>query len=113
MQHIWPGKSIRQTATFKDTNGNVVDPSTVSLYVVPTVGTAETYTYGSGTEIAKVSTGVYRATVDTSEMREGVSLQWDGVGVDTFVTTYFLDSLPSDSINAKIANGRGRVVVGP
>ena len=99
MQHIWPGKVIRQTVTFKDTNGNVVDPTTVTLYVVPTIGTSVTYVYGQGVFISKVSTGVYRATVDTSAMREGVSLEWDGAGVDTVVTTYFLDSRPSDTLN--------------
>jgi hypothetical protein len=106
MQHIWPGKVLRQTVTFRDPNGNVVDPSTVTLYVVPTVGTSATYVYGSGTEIAKVSTGVYRASVDTSAMAEGVSLEWDGAGVDTVVTTYFLDSRPSDTLNTRRAFSR-------
>jgi len=77
---------MRQTATFKDPSGALVDPSVVTVTATPENGTPQTPTP------SHVSTGVYRATIDTSGMSGWLKIAWDGAGVDAGVTTFGIDT---------------------
>ena len=75
------GDLVTVTATFTNSASVVADPSTITLKV-GRKGTAETtYTYGSGSVITRVSTGVYQANIDTTSYAQGqYTYFWVGTG---------------------------------
>lgn len=54
------------TSTFTDPadNNNKVDPSVVAFKVKNPNGTQATYTYGTSSEVARLSLGVFRLEID-------------------------------------------------
>lgn len=52
------GTEVRLRATFKDIDGVLSDPATISLTVEDPAGAKTTYTY-AGAQVQKKSTGVY------------------------------------------------------
>jgi hypothetical protein len=62
--NVMTGDPVTVTGVFKDTAGNPFDPATVMLeWGRPRTPT--TWTYGTGVQITKISTGVYQATFST------------------------------------------------
>lgn len=49
---------VELKGTFRDASENLVDPTEVTLYVLPPGGTLATYTYGAA-EVTKESEGIY------------------------------------------------------
>jgi hypothetical protein len=73
------GTEVRVTGTFKDADGAVANPTTISLVVRDPSGNEATYTYGGAGTITKGSTGIYHQGITTDE--EGVWVyQWTGTG---------------------------------
>ncbi len=65
---IFPiGNVIRSDNTFRDSNGDLADPTTVSLKFESPAGVITTYVFGTDAELTKVSTGVYRVDISASE----------------------------------------------
>ena len=61
------GKLVQISGTFRDSNNNLVDPTTVELVVEAPDGTKRTYSQGvSPSEVETTGTGVYFAWVETT-----------------------------------------------
>jgi hypothetical protein len=74
------GSLVQTTVTFTNESGVATDPGSVTLtWGLP--GEATTWTYGSG-QITRVSTGVYQATFDTTNLATSAPTvayyQWEG-----------------------------------
>jgi hypothetical protein len=59
------GQQSVVTATFRDDTGTLTDPSTVTFLWRTSAGVETDYVYGTDTEVAKTSTGVYTFTAPT------------------------------------------------
>lgn len=82
------GNVVQFTATFTDLAGGNIDPTTVAFtYVAVGSGVAPaTLTYSGSTTpsvgvVARTSTGVYVAQVDTTNLAGNWSYQWRSTGV--------------------------------
>ena len=64
MQNFYQGNLIRVTATFRDIDRNLVDPTVVTARIEDPAGTETVYIYNSGPQIVRVSVGVYYVDVD-------------------------------------------------
>lgn len=85
------GSLVRTTATFTDVTGALADPTTVTLKYRPGAGAAVvTLTY-AGSQLTKLSTGVYYADLDTTSWVTAgsvtVTLEWIGTGACQAVAT--------------------------
>lgn len=58
---------IRVTATWSDTAGSAIDPTTVTLYIKSPASTLTTLVYGVDTDLVKDTTGVYHADINVTE----------------------------------------------
>jgi hypothetical protein len=66
MNHYLIGASVTVTGTFTNhANGNPTDPTDARVDVVDPTGHLTTYTY-QGTQVTKVSVGVYTYDIDTT-----------------------------------------------
>jgi hypothetical protein len=87
MRNVAQGAVFRIIGTFKDVNGSLADPTTVTLRVAseadPTID--DTYTYGATASIVRSSIGVYYFEQDTSDM-SGI-YDWHMVGSGAVVGT--------------------------
>lgn len=54
---------VELSGTFRDTDGNLVDPTEVTLQVRAPGGTISSYTYGAA-EVTRASLGVFTKAVD-------------------------------------------------
>jgi hypothetical protein len=57
------GQALTVTATFENSAGTKVDPTTVKADVTTPAGTETTYTYPASTQLVKSSTGIYVLTL--------------------------------------------------
>lgn len=77
------GSLVRATGTFTDINGAPADPTTISLKYKSGSGSTTTLTY-AGSQLTKLSTGVYYADLDTSGWagpnNQLWTLEWIGTG---------------------------------
>jgi len=64
------GDLVRCTGTFTNGAGAGVDPTAVLFKVKMPGGTITTYTYGTGAEVVRDSTGVYHVDVDANAAGE-------------------------------------------
>lgn len=63
------GDQPRYTATFsRVSDDTAIDPSTVTFMWRDSAGTETSYVYGTATEVAKTSTGIYTFTPPTIAM---------------------------------------------
>jgi hypothetical protein len=53
------GDDVRCTGSFANDAGVATDPTAVTFRIVPQLGTATTYTYGTDNQVVKESTGIY------------------------------------------------------
>lgn len=60
---IWPGTPIRLTNVYTDSNGDLTDPSTVSIYIQDPAGNQSSYVYGTGAEVGRAAAGSYYADI--------------------------------------------------
>jgi uncharacterized NAD-dependent epimerase/dehydratase family protein len=83
---IYPGTELRLNVSFYDTDGVLVDPTTVTFKVrCEATGQITTYVYGTDAEVGKTSTGLYYA--DTTPDRGGRwSIRWETTGTGTTFT---------------------------
>ncbi len=78
MTTYYVGDNIKLTATFKDPDGTLTDPTTVTLETKDPSGNKTTYTYSLG-EITRSSVGVFTKTFAIDEA--GLWLyEWQGTG---------------------------------
>lgn len=66
MNHYVQGQLVRVYMRFKDDDGALADPTSVTLKVENPAGTVSTYTYAGG-HITKESTGVYFYDIDANQ----------------------------------------------
>jgi hypothetical protein len=80
------GQGVRVSVAFTDSNGNAVDPTTVTLKFAAPDGTsgpnnaASPWTYGGAGSIVKDSTGNYHAVLDTTGKPGEWTYEWIGSG---------------------------------
>lgn len=67
------------TVTIKDSAAAVIDPTTLVFIATSPSGTATTYTYGTDTELVKISTGVYNVDLLLNESGRWV-FNWTATG---------------------------------
>lgn len=84
MSQSWwvAGSLVTSTVTFTaESTGEPADPSAITLSWQPGYqATVQTATYGDGSTITKVSTGVYAAELDTTSHPGPWTVQWTGTG---------------------------------
>jgi hypothetical protein len=79
------GDVVRITVSFTDIDGEVADPTDVSVsYRVPR-GTITTLAYGTDAEVVKDSSGVYYVDVAVPAAASGSKLQYRWVGTGAIV----------------------------
>lgn len=61
------GAVVRIRAVFKDTAGNLVDPTTVALRVRPPGETVTLYVYGQNADLVRETLATYRFDVELSK----------------------------------------------
>lgn len=77
---VMAGSLVTTTATFLSEAGTPADPTTVVLkYQLSRGGTVTTVTYPNAF-ITKVSTGVYKAEIDTTSQSGPPVVEWIGTG---------------------------------
>jgi len=62
------GQDIVLNATFTDADEVAIDPSALDFKVISPAGIISTYTNGSDSEVAKISTGIYEMTFSPEEV---------------------------------------------
>ncbi|MFW9804858.1 MAG: hypothetical protein ACFFFC_19535 [Candidatus Thorarchaeota archaeon] len=73
------GTQVRFKCTFKDLDGNLADPSTVTAKIKDPAGNVETLVYGTDPDLKKDSVGIYY--VDRTIDESGVwRHRWSGSG---------------------------------
>lgn len=82
-----PGKNyinteIRLTASFVDSDGDAVDPDTVTFKTYSPQGLVASYVYGTDSEVQKASTGNYTADV-TPDKAGRWHFRWETTGTGT------------------------------
>src|SRR5688572_22094138 len=69
---------VRVTATFTNVDGDLVDPTTITLKVLDPSGNTDTYTFAGGT-VSKDSTGSYYKDVTVDEAGRWLAW-WESTG---------------------------------
>ena len=86
---VYAGTAVQVTMSFKNPAGVLTDPDTVTLDYTPFNGETTSLTYADS-ELTRVSTGVYTATVDTTttpDFLPGVVSLWAiGTGICAVTT---------------------------
>jgi hypothetical protein len=81
------------TATFTDENGDLTDPTTITLKVMDPSGNTNTYTYSGGT-ITKDDVGVYSKDLTWDEPGEWTG-EWISTGTGAGVEPFQRRVIPS------------------
>jgi len=76
------GQIVTVQGIFKNTAGVLTDPSVVKLTVVTPNEVSVDYTYLSGAQIAKTSTGIYTSDLDTTGKRGAWIYTWWSTGAN-------------------------------
>jgi hypothetical protein len=64
MANFMIGTAIKLIATFKDSDGALANPATVTFKVLDPDGNVDSYVYGTDEELAQDSTGIYSLTLE-------------------------------------------------
>lgn len=70
------GELVRVSMAYTDTDGDAIDPSTVSIRIKPPSGTRVTYVYGTDAELVKDSVGNYHVDLSLAEDGEYRYYAW-------------------------------------
>jgi hypothetical protein len=82
------GTAVTSTVTFQNPGvTSPVDPTTVTLKYRVSSGSVTTWEYEGAGSISKVSTGVYSAELDTTELPGSWVVEWVGTGDCSAVET--------------------------
>lgn len=73
------GDIRRLGVTIRNSTGNAVDPTTLTIVVRAPSGTETTYTYGTDAVVVKSSTGVYQMDLSLTEQGKW-KYDWTGTG---------------------------------
>ena len=76
------GQIVTVTGTFKNASLVLTDPSVVKLTVKTPDEVETTYTYLSGAQISKTSTGIYTSDLDTTNKRGLWIYTWWSTGTN-------------------------------
>lgn len=60
---IYPGTSVVLAVQFKDDSGYAADTTAVTFRTINPDGVKTSYVYGTDSEVTKLSTGAYKATI--------------------------------------------------
>lgn len=99
MNTYMAGSLVRSIAKFADINGNIGDPTTITLKYKIGIGSTTTVVYPSA-PIVKDSTGVYHADFDTTGWAGATDLvyttEWSGTGTIQAIATdsFQVDAAP-------------------
>lgn len=77
------GDLVRIQSTFKNVDGTVVDPTTITFKLKTPDGTVTTYVYGSNAEVVKEGTGIYHVDWSCTQAGQHIYLY---VGTGTVQT---------------------------
>ncbi len=80
------GTAVTVQATFETNASVAIDPTTLTFEFGSAGGTLTTYTYGVGTQVVRLSTGVYQATIDTTLLSGLVNYLFVATGSITAIT---------------------------
>ena len=67
MNQYHKGDLVRLNASFRDENGDAIDPSTVTFKVKTPAAVTTSYVYGTDSEVVKVATGDYKVEIIAAE----------------------------------------------
>jgi len=73
------GQLVKSQATFTDGDGNVLDPTTVTVQYESPTGTVTTKVYVTDVEVVKSSTGVYYININANEVGRWY-IYWSSTG---------------------------------
>lgn len=79
MSVYYGGSEVKFTATFKNDDGDETDPSTIVFKIKSPNEDTDSYTYGTDSEVVRVSTGVYSYQQVVSTVGEWF-YRWSGDG---------------------------------
>ena len=94
----YPGSKMTLTAVFETDAGVATDPTTVVLKTYDPYGQKVTYTYGTDSNLSRVTTGQYAALITPNSAGRWF-IRWEGDGVvvneDNFnvISSKFVDEL--------------------
>lgn len=66
VKQVIEGQSVRLKIRFKDFDGALIDPTTVTVYTLgPSSTVPDTWVYGTDVEVVKEGTGTYYMDIET------------------------------------------------
>lgn len=75
------GDLVRMSSVFYDDDGNLADPSTITLKVKDIAGTVSTYVFGVAAEVVRDKLGHYHADIEIDGAGDGFwFFRWEGIG---------------------------------
>lgn len=82
---IYPGGVARVTVTFTDSNGDAVDPTTVTFRLMTPCHVESSYVYGTDSELTQTATGNYQMLVPSTLLDRGgrYHYRWQTTGTGT------------------------------
>jgi hypothetical protein len=81
---IYIGTQLRLEGCFEDSSGSLVDPDTIKFLTYSPSGAKATYTFGTDSEVAKVSTGIFAADIEPDEAGRW-HYRWKTTGTGTTI----------------------------
>jgi hypothetical protein len=88
------GTGITSEQEFRDTDGDLADPTTITLVVREPDGTRTTYVHGTDEEVVKDATGLYHFS-HTPDSVGRWGYRWVGTGAVAYAEEQFVKILPS------------------
>ncbi len=86
---VAPGTPFEVTCTFQTSDGDPIDPVTVTLKTVSPCGEQRSYVYGTDLEVQRTSAGLYTGMI-TPDRSGRWHFRWESTGTST--TTAIEDS---------------------
>ena len=83
-KRIVKDSTLQLRATFKDLNGDIADPSTITLGVKTAGGVTTNYVYNTATQVVRESLGVFYANIQFNEAGSWY-YEWVGTGAVSIV----------------------------
>ncbi len=82
---IYPGGVARVIVSFTDSNGDAIDPTTVTFRLMTPIRVESSYIYGTDSELTKTATGRYQMLVPSTSLDRGgrYSYRWETAGAST------------------------------
>lgn len=81
------GTTVSLILRFEDANGNLVDPTAVSAYVLGPSGTVEDYVYLTDAELTRSAVGIYKLAYPLAIGAAAGTYTYGGRGTGTYEAT--------------------------